>query len=79
MAELKAEYQGFIAWYSLTTHHKRNKEDQTVSQWSHRVSQLNHTDSHAKIQSNEVLELANMKQQRGVRNDIIRRINEAIQ
>ena len=43
------------------------------------VSQLNHTDSHAKIQSNEVLELANMKQQRGVQNDIIRRINEAIQ
>lgn len=43
------------------------------------VSQLNHTDSHAKIQSNEVLELANMKQQRGMRNDIVRRINEAIQ
>lgn len=31
MAELKAEYQGFIAWYSLTTHHKRDRGDPTVS------------------------------------------------
>ena len=42
--------------------HKRPQEIQQ----SHSASQSNHTDSHAKIQSNEVLELANMKQQRGV-------------
>lgn len=64
MAELKAEYLGFIAGYSLAMHHKDLKMVQRVHkrpqeiQQSHRVSQLNHTDSHAKIQSNKVLELA---------------------
>ena len=29
LAELQAEYQGFIAWYSLTTHHKRDRGDPT--------------------------------------------------
>ena len=39
------------------TSQKRKRRPQEIQQ-SHRVSQLNHTDSHAKIQSNKVLELA---------------------
>ena len=39
------------------TSQKRKRRPQEIQQ-SHRISQLNHTDSHAKIQSNKVLELA---------------------
>lgn len=40
------------------TSQKRQRRPSSLKE-SHKVSQLNHTDSHAKIQSNEVLKLAN--------------------
>lgn len=81
MAELKAEYLGFIAGYSLAMHHKDLKMVQRVHkrpqeiQQSHSVSQLNRTDSkrptYVLKELNEAIG--------GVQNDIVRRINKTIQ